>query len=185
MFVTKAHQAGVGLIAMMVGLGLTLGGATAANADPTGSGSSDIHIAAPPPASASSGGDGYIPWSFDTKAIDDASYGANNNGLPKASNLPIAYTVPDYATPAVRNQGQFGDCWAFSSSEAAESSLVNNGVYGSTSSTTQISPVHLVQSVYLTNTFPSTGGTDPYNNGGNARWQLSPGHTGMARRTYR
>jgi len=117
---------------------------------------------------------GYIPWQGDTSVIDDASY---SSGLLKAGTLPLAYNLRDNNRswqPGIRDQGGFGTCWSFASAEAAESSLVRNGVLkASTSSTSrQVSSLHTVQSVYYTNTFKANtkhplSATGPYQQGGN------------------
>jgi len=97
-------------------------------------------------------------------------------GLNQASTLPSKWNLRDNKPawqPAVRDQGQFYTCWAFATAEAAEGSLVRNGVYASTSAASQVSPNHTVQSVYMTGTFlsdnvaPQEGSKSPYKLGGN------------------
>jgi len=101
--------------------------------------------------------DGYIPPQFDTAAINDGSYSTSTGAL-QATSLPSSYNLQQ-AHPTwlsgLRNQGTWGTCWAFAASEAAETSLVRNGVLTGYEATTQrqISTLHLTQSVYLSNTF--------------------------------
>jgi len=140
------RSTGAGLVALTVGLGLVLTGVPSGYADPL-SPTTPIDMAA---------NDGYVPWSFDTSSIDDGY--SNNAGLQLTSSLPASYRVPPERVPAVRNQGSFNTCWAFASAESAESSLVRNGVFTTTSPDSQVSPSHLVQSVFYTGAFTSGAG---------------------------
>jgi len=124
--------------------------------------------------------DGYIPMQFDSAVIDDATYTTQmaNTGLTLSyAPLPSAYNLRDNSRrrlPGVRNQGQWGTCWAIAAAEAAESTLARNGVLRgpTTSARKQISPLHLVQGVYYTNTFKADtkhplSAKGPYLIGGN------------------
>jgi len=128
---------------------------------------------APSPAPSFSG---YIPPQFDSAPINDGTY-APASGALKATALPATYDLrsahPTWLS-GLRDQGAFGTCWAFAASESAETSLVRNGVLTGNESakTKQLSPLHLVQSVYYTNTYSplvtsplATGGA--YQLGGN------------------
>ena len=100
---------------------------------------------------------GYIPPMIDTTAINDGTY-TSTSGLAQAVSLTPTYDLrtahPTWLS-GLRDQGSWGTCWAFAASEAAETSLVRNGVLTGYESATakQISPLHLVQSVYFTNTY--------------------------------
>jgi len=117
---------------------------------------------------------GHVNPPFDTDEINDGTY---RSRLKRASDLPDDYIEPLLATGQARDQGAWGTCWAFAVSAAAESSLVRNGVLSGyePAAERRLSPLHLVQSVYYTNTFAADlidplSSTGPYKNGGTFYW---------------
>jgi len=154
------------LIGLMVALSLVFAVTPQAGADPTtpttDSQASDSLVpmgtialpakAAKNPAPSASG---YIPPSYDTSAINDGKY---SSGLQRASVLPAAYdlrTAHPTWLAGVGDQGTWGTCWTFAASESAETSLVRNGVLtgNEPALARQVSRLHLLQSVYYTNTY--------------------------------
>ena len=123
--------------------------------------------------------DGLSASQSDWAAIDDGTYSDSATGLNQATKLPSKWNLRDNKPewcPAVRDVDGFSSTfWAFASAKAAESNLVKKGVFASTSTSSQVSALHTVQSVYLTNTFASdisapltANSGNPYMSGGNS-----------------
>jgi len=117
---------------------------------------------------------GYIKPSIDTKGINNGVY---RPGLNRAGILPTSYDMrlaaPLELTP-VRDQGSWGTCWAFAAGASAMSTLVRNGNLTGYEPVDekQLSPLHLVQGVYYTDTFKANtwsplAWNGPYQLGGN------------------
>jgi C1A family cysteine protease len=79
------------------------------------------------------------------------------------SKSPIA--LSDSPLPAARDQGNFGDCWAFATLLSAESSLAINQVESSVP--TLLSPYHLVYSVFNSKTYYSASASSAMQTGAN------------------
>lgn len=76
---------------------------------------------------------GYIPIPgfnapsiHEVDSVDDSMY--DTTLLLKASSLPAAYDLRDYGyVTSVKDQGEFGTCWAFSAIASLESNAVKKG----------------------------------------------------------
>ena len=85
--------------------------------------------------------------------------GFNSSAPKQAANVPAVYNpLKDNPSslPEPRNMGSWNTQWAFAVSEAAEASLKRGGVLSgkaTPASAGQVSPLHLIQSVFYTNTF--------------------------------
>ncbi|MDR0817508.1 MAG: lectin like domain-containing protein [Clostridiales Family XIII bacterium] len=92
------------------------------------------------------------------------------SGLQKFSWLDDYDSAPNPLTespvPEARNQGNFGDCWAFAALLSAEASLIFNQV--ESGKPTLLSPFHLANSAFNANTFyaPKPPNSDDAMNGG-------------------
>jgi len=102
---------------------------------------------------------------MDWSAVNDAYY----SDWPLTSAMPKFDLRSDGDAPAVRNQGPYGNCWAFAATASAMS-----GLSRLENDATALSPTHLAYSVYnemgITNWKSDTGdtvATHPLNDGGN------------------
>ncbi|MDR1017076.1 MAG: lectin like domain-containing protein [Coriobacteriales bacterium] len=101
---------------------------------------------------------GHVNIATDRSAIDDASYPTSTGSrLRSATTLPSSFSLVDLPgvsgydaskaalTSSVKDQGDYGTCWAIGALASAESSEVAGGLQ---SSITQLSPSFLIDSAY-------------------------------------
>ncbi|MDR0417434.1 MAG: lectin like domain-containing protein [Propionibacteriaceae bacterium] len=123
---------------------------------------------------------GYLPSGVDRAAIDGADYSSYTAGLPQT---PAKFDLRDRGVvPPVRDQGSWGDCWAFAATGSAATTLAAHG-----QNNVLLSPRHLAYSVYnelgVTAVRGPTGTTRlirPMDQGGNGETYEVTVYTGVA-----
>ena len=133
---------------------------------------------------------GFITPSVDDDAINDGKYPGLGDPVPasgaipriKASAIPAGLTSFDWKSkvPAVRDQGNYGDCWAFASLLSATASLASAGI--TATPPPELSPYHLCYAAYNSRTYYAlptmnsagdamqTGGNDYYAIAAMSKW---------------
>jgi C1A family cysteine protease len=160
-----AYVISLTLVLTTVFVGATFATESAGSGDDVFSGLQrvDLHPSATSPS-------GYIDPGIDATAINSANYSDASDGITSLAALPTSFdlrttTSPKRYTP-VRDQGNFGACWAFATLASAESSESLNLLNG-TADPVVLSPYHLAWAGYNAKTF-SSGGNDPLGLGGNS-----------------
>ena len=150
----SSHRLRISLLAAALGLGLACGWAPTAPAapgDPPVDGTTSYPVT------------GFVPDSMDWSDVNNETY----------PDYPLVQLMDEFdlrssgSIGPVRNQGPYGDCWAFSATGSAMSGM------GGTQ-TSELSPSHLAYAVYnpagIINWKSSSGATmpaHPLNDGGN------------------
>ncbi|MDR0853890.1 MAG: lectin like domain-containing protein [Clostridiales Family XIII bacterium] len=120
---------------------------------------------------------GYIVPTVDETAINDGDYSGEIGAL---DSLPASYDLrvshPSWITP-VRDQGNYGACWAFAATASGEGSLAKQGILSLTDSG-WLSPYQHVFSVFNSKTFkfapnPAAGIYSPMDSGGNIWYSMA------------
>ena len=90
-------------------------------------------------------GTGYIQLEEDDAIPAVMSQADNDINYDYAANYPEKYITSNL--PAIRNQGRYGVCWAFSTISLVETNLIKKGI---TTSEIDLSELHLINFTYKT-----------------------------------
>lgn len=120
---------------------------------------------------------GYLPSPLSWSHLDDVVYStvrqpAGEVLLRSAASLPAFFDLRP-SMPAVRNQGAFGNCWAYSAMAATESNLIMQGL--ASSSDTELSTWYITYYAYNEGdgfvTFTNPTNSTPYYLVGGNDWR--------------